>query len=83
VRLFAFVTGDDIQATGACWFVVLSGVVVMSYLKAKLSLPIVRYGLVTLGSGAWVFGLIEQLHSSSATMNYLLISLLIGAVAVL
>jgi hypothetical protein len=55
----------------------------MSYLKAKLSLPIVKYGVLTVCSVLWAFGLVDQLYSSAATMKYLLMSLLIAAVAVL
>jgi hypothetical protein len=54
----------------------------MSYLKQKLlAAPLVRYGALTLASGLWLFGLIEQLHSSTATVKYMLLSLLIAAVA--
>lgn len=55
----------------------------MSYLKAKLSLPVVKYGLLTAASVLWTFGLVDQLYSSAAVMKYLLMSLLIAAVAVL
>jgi hypothetical protein len=53
----------------------------MSYLKAKLSLPLVKYGLLAVAVLLWSFGLIDQLHSSAAIMKYLMLSLLIGAVA--
>jgi hypothetical protein len=55
----------------------------MSYLKSKLSLPLVKYGVLALCSVLWTFGLVDQLYSSAATMKYLLMSLLIAAVAVL
>jgi hypothetical protein len=55
----------------------------MSYLKAKLSLPAVKYGVLGLCSALWALGLVDQLYSSAATMKYLLMSLLIAAVAVL
>ena len=55
----------------------------MTYLKAKLSLPIVKYGILGLCSVLWAFGLVDQLYSSAATMKYLLMSILMAAVAVL
>lgn len=55
----------------------------MSYLKSKLALPAVKYGLLGLCAMLWAFGLIDQLYSSAATMKYLLMSLLIAAVAML
>jgi hypothetical protein len=45
--------------------------------------PLLKYGLVTAGGGLWVYGLVEQLYSSSATMTYLIMSLLMLAVAVI
>jgi hypothetical protein len=59
------------------------GGLLMSYLKAKLSLPVVKYSLLTFGSVLWTFGLVDQLYSSAAVMKYLLMSLLIAAIAVL
>ena len=53
----------------------------MSYLKAKLSLPIVKYLVLALCLSLWVFGLVDQLYDSAATMKYLLMSLLIAAIA--
>jgi len=55
----------------------------MSYLKAKLSLPVVKYSVLTAGSVLWTFGLVDQLYSSAAVMKYLLMSLLIAAIAML
>ena len=55
----------------------------MQYLKRAWSTPGVKYGLLTLGSGAWVIGLVDQFYSSAATMKYLLMSLLMAAVAIL
>jgi len=54
----------------------------MSYLKARLNLPMVKYGALALGSGLWLFGLVDQFYSSAATMKYILMSLLIAAVAI-
>jgi hypothetical protein len=45
--------------------------------------PLLKYGLVTAGGGLWAYGLIEQLYSSSATMTYLIMSLLMLAVAMI
>ena len=55
----------------------------MDYLKRLMSKPRLKYGLLTLGSGAWLFGLVDQLYSSAAAMKYLLMSLLMVAVAIL
>jgi hypothetical protein len=55
----------------------------MSYLKQKLSLPIVKYGALGIASGLWVFGLVGQFYESAAVMKYLLLSLLMAAVALL
>ena len=55
----------------------------MSFLKRMMSIPVVRYGLLTLGSGVWVLGLVDQFYSSAAPMTYLLMSLMIGVVAIL
>ena len=53
----------------------------MSYLKQKLSLPLVKYSVITIASTLWVFGLVDQLDSSAAMMKYLLLLLLIAALA--
>lgn len=55
----------------------------MRFLKRVVSVPKVKYSLLTLGSGAWLYGLVDQLYSSAATMKYLLMSLLMAAVAFL
>jgi hypothetical protein len=55
----------------------------MSYLKQKLTTPVVKYSVLTVASCLWVFGLVDQIYSSAATMKYLLMSLLMAAVAVL
>ena len=55
----------------------------MEFLKRILAMPKMKYSLVTLGSGAWALGLVDQLSSSAATMKYLLMSLLMVVVAVL
>jgi hypothetical protein len=53
----------------------------MSYLKAKLSLPVVKYSAVAIALTLWGFGLVDQFYSSAAVMKYILLSLLIAAVA--
>jgi hypothetical protein len=55
----------------------------MQYFKRVISMPRVKYGLLTVGSGVWVYGLVDQLYSSAATMKYLLMSLMMTAVAFL
>ena len=50
---------------------------------APLKSPAVRYGLLALALGLWGFGLVDQLYSSASVMKYVLMSLLIGAVAML
>jgi hypothetical protein len=55
----------------------------MSYLKSKLSVPAVKYGVLAVGTGLWILGLLSQLSSSAGPMKYLLMSLLIVAVALL
>ena len=53
----------------------------MSFLKQKLAMPVVKYSVLGLASGLWVFGLVDQLYSSASMMKYLLLSLLMAAVA--
>ena len=50
---------------------------------APLRSPAVKYSLIALAGGLWTFGLIDQLYSSASAMKYILMSLLIGAVAML
>jgi hypothetical protein len=53
----------------------------MSFLKQKLAMPVVKYSVFGLASVLWVFGLVDQLYSSAEMMKYLLLSLLMAAVA--
>ena len=53
----------------------------MSFLKQKLAMPVVKYSVLGLALVLWMFGLVDQLYSSASTMNYLLLSLLMAAVA--
>ena len=53
----------------------------MSFLKQKLTIPVVKYSVLGLASVLWMFGLVDQLYSSAAMMKYLLLSLLMAAVA--
>jgi len=50
---------------------------------APLKSPYVKYGLIALAGGLWTFGLVDQLYSSAGAMKYILMSLLIGVVAML
>jgi hypothetical protein len=43
-------------------------------------MPLLKFGLLAVASALWVFGLVDQLYSSAATMKYLLLSLLMAAV---
>ncbi len=45
--------------------------------------PFVKYGLLSVALALWGFGLVDQLYSSAATMKYLLMSLLMVAIAVI
>jgi hypothetical protein len=45
--------------------------------------PLIKYALITLALTLWGFGLVDQLYSSAATMKYVLMSLLIVAIAVI
>jgi hypothetical protein len=51
--------------------------------SALNSKPLLKYGLLTAGSGLWLYGLVEQFYSSAEIMKYLLMSLLIAVVAVI
>jgi hypothetical protein len=53
----------------------------MSYLKQKLSIPVVKYSALAIALCLWVFGLIDQLYSSAEMMKYLLLSILMAAIA--
>ena len=55
----------------------------MSYLKQKFSIPLVRYSALGIALSLWVFGLVDQLYSSAQVMKYLLLSILMAAVAFL
>ncbi len=55
----------------------------MSFLKQKLSTPLVKYGALAVASSLWLFGLVDQLYSSAEVMKYLLLSLLMAAIAFL
>ena len=55
----------------------------MSFLKQKLTMPLVKYSVLTVAACLWVFGLVDQIYSSAAMMKYVLMSLLMAAVAFL
>ena len=52
-------------------------------ISAALRVPPVKYGLIALAAGLWVFGLADQLYAADAVMKYLVISALMVAVAVI
>ena len=54
----------------------------MSLLKRAFAIPLFKYGLLALGLGLWVFGLANQLYSTDETIKYVLISMLMAAIAV-
>jgi len=45
--------------------------------------PVLKYSLIALAFGIWGFGLVDQLYSSASTMKYLLMTMIIGVVAML
>ena len=45
--------------------------------------PLIKYSLITLALVLWGFGLVDQFYSSDATMKYVLVSLLMVAIAVI
>jgi hypothetical protein len=61
----------------------------MSYLKSKLRSPMVKYGpwvkygVLGLCTSVWCYALVDQLYTSAQTMKYLLMSLIIIAIALI
>ena len=65
----------------------------MSHLKAFIREPLakygskyapwVKYGLLALCMSVWLFALVDQLYTSAHTMKYLLMSLIILAIALI
>ena len=65
----------------------------MSFLKTKLLPPLekygpkyapwVKYGLLAVCSSVWLYALVDQLYTSANIMKYLLMSLIILAIAVI
>lgn len=65
----------------------------MSYLKTKFLSPLekygpkyapwVKYGVLALGMSIWLFALVDQLYTSANIMKYLLMSLIILAIAMI
>lgn len=53
------------------------GVALVNYLA------LLKYGVVTLCSGLWGYGLIEQIDSLASTAKYIVISLLMVAISLL
>jgi hypothetical protein len=44
---------------------------------------LIKHALLALGSALWLLGLADQFHSMSAIATYLIISMMMAAVAVL
>jgi hypothetical protein len=44
---------------------------------------LIKHALLALGSAAWLLGLADQFHSLSSTATYLIISIMMVAVAAL
>ena len=60
----------------------------MSYLKSKLHpleryLPWLKYGTLGVCASLWLFALIDQLYSSADVMKYLLMSMILFALALM
>ena len=55
----------------------------LAKVATTLNVPIVKYGLLAGGLVLWAFGLVGQLQSTEMTMKYLILSAVIGAVALL
>ena len=67
--------------------------ILMSFLKTKLLPPLekygpkyipwVKYGVLALCTSVWLYALVDQLYTSATTMKYLLMSLIIIAIALI
>jgi hypothetical protein len=60
----------------------------MAYLKSKLHpleryLPRMKYGVLGVCASVWLYALVDQLYSSAGVMKYLLMSLILFALALL
>jgi hypothetical protein len=60
----------------------------MSYLKSMLHpveryLPWIKYGVLVACASAWLYALVDQMYSSAGVMKYLLMSLILLALALL
>jgi hypothetical protein len=53
----------------------------MSFLKQKLSIPAVKFSVLAVALSLWTFWMVDELYTSAATMKYLLLSILVAAVA--
>lgn len=58
----------------------------MAYLRSKLHpleryLPWAKYGLLGLCASVWIFALVDQMYSSAGVMKYLLMSMILFALA--
>jgi hypothetical protein len=69
----------------------------MSYLRSKLHAPLVKYGakyapkyaswikygMLAVCASVWLYALVDQLYSDAGTMKYLLMSLIMVAIAII
>jgi hypothetical protein len=65
----------------------------MSYLKSKLHVPLlkygpryfpwIKYGLLAVCASIWLYALVDQLYTDAGTMKYLLMSLIMIAIAMI
>ena len=53
----------------------------MSFLKQKLSIPAVKFSVLAIALSVWTLVMLEELYESAAMMKYLLLSILMAAVA--
>ena len=55
----------------------------LAKVATTLNVPVVKYGVIAVALVLWGFGLTDQLHSWDMTAKYLLLSAVIGAVALI
>jgi hypothetical protein len=60
----------------------------MSYLRSKLHplekyLPWIKFGVLVLCASVWLYALVDQAYSSAGAMKYLLMSMIIFAIALM
>jgi hypothetical protein len=55
----------------------------LAKVATTLNVPLVRYGLLAVAVTLWSFGLVDQLQSTESIVKYLMLSALIGAIAMI